>query len=318
MRELIVINNRLQHSSFLGRLQTRYKVHKWWEHQENPGTTGLQFEAIQGIVTESKAERELIEMFPNARVIANFGVGFDGVDVEYATARGIRVTNTPDVLTEDVADMAILLLLATSRGLCVGDRWVRQGKFSHGFRTLTNHVHGKRVGILGLGRIGQAIARRAVAFCLKVSYHGPREKPGLPYPYVPDLALLAENSDYLVVSCPGGKDTRRLVNREVLEALGPQGVLVNTARGTVVDEPVMIEMLQQEKLGGAGLDVFENEPHVPEALFSMDNVVLQPHRGSATVKTRVAMGEVVLKNLDAFFSGNPAPNPVNEIGEERN
>ena len=169
------------------------------------------------------------------------------------------------------------------------------------------------MGILGMGRIGQAIARRAEPFRLRVSYHGPREKPGLVYPFYSNLEELAADSDFLVVSCPGGNATHKLVNGDVMEALGPHGILVNIARGTVIDEATMIEMLQSGKLGAAGLDVFEKEPHVPEALLTMDNVVLQPHNGSATNQTRIAMGHLVLDNLEAFFAGKPVPNPVNHI-----
>ena len=312
MTDIVLVKRYLQHSSLLGFLQENYNVQNLWENPSLIFKVGLE-EKISGIVTEGFADKELIDTFPNTRVIASFGVGFDGIDVDYATQKGIQVTNTPDVLTDDVADMAIMLMLAASRGLCVGDRLVRQGEFEKGFKWLTQNVYSKKLGILGMGRIGQAIARRAEAFRLHVSYHGPREKPGLVYPYYSNLNKLAEDSDFLIVSCPGGEATRMLVSRSVMEALGTEGILINISRGTVIDESAMVELLKNGELGGAGLDVFENEPHVPQELLTMDNVVLQPHRGSATVQTRIAMGQLVLDNLEAFFAGKPVPNPVNQV-----
>ena len=226
---------------------------------------------------------------------------------------GIQVTNTPDVLTDDVADLAIALLVSIARSIPEGDRFVREGIWKERIMRFTKSLSGKKIGILGMGRIGQAIARRAEAFRLHVSYHGPREKPGLVYPYYSNLNKLAEDSDFLIVSCPGGQATRGLVSRSVMEALGAEGILVNIARGTVIDESAMVELLQSGKLGAAGLDVFENEPHVPQELLTMDNVVLQPHNGSATNQTRIAMGQLVLDNLEAFFAGKPVPNPVNQV-----
>ena len=308
-----MVNRRLQHSSLLELLQDRYLVHRLWEDPLTDGNLQRLAASVKGIVTEGLADQKLIEAFPNAGIISSFGVGYDRVDLDFSTAQGLQVTNTPGVLTDDVADMAMMLLLASSRELCVGDRMVRQGKFQEGFLLLSRHVYGKKLGILGMGRIGQAIARRAEAFRLNVVYHGPREKPGLVYPYFSNLEEIAAESDYLVVSCPGGDTTRHLVNCRVMEALGPEGILINIARGSVVEEKAMVELLKSGRLGGAGLDVFENEPHVPEELLSMDNVVLQPHNGSATVQTRIAMGQLILDNLEAFFSGKPVPNPVNQV-----
>jgi hydroxypyruvate reductase len=223
----------------------------------------------------------------------------------------VRVTNTPDVLTDDVADMALGLMLATLRRLCVGDRFVRDGRWARKEALpLATKLTGKRLGILGLGRIGRAIARRAAAFDMVIAYTGRRAHDDVPYRFEPSLAALARDSDILVVAVAGGPDTRGLVDRDVLDALGPAGVLVNIARGTVVDEPALVEALRQGRLGGAGLDVFENEPHVPEALFGLEQVVLQPHQASATHETREAMGRLVLDNLAAHFAGRPLPTAV--------
>ncbi len=248
---------------------------------------------------------------PKLKVISHFGVGVDSVDVAAASARGIKVTNTPDVLTDDVADLAIGLLLATVRRICAGDRYVRDGKWPKGAFPLTDTIQRKTLGIIGMGRIGRAIAKRAEAFNLEVAYQGPHRKADLAYRHYPDPVALAKDVDFLVAACPGGEATRGLASRAVLEALGAQGVFVNISRGSVVDEPAMIELLQQGKLGGAGLDVFVNEPRVPEAFFALDNVVLQPHVGSATHPTRRAMGQLVVDNLAAFFAGKPLVTPYN-------
>jgi lactate dehydrogenase-like 2-hydroxyacid dehydrogenase len=248
---------------------------------------------------------------PKLKVISHFGVGVDSVDVSAASARGIKVTNTPDVLTDDVADLAIGLLIATVRRICAGDRYVREGKWPKGAFPLTDTIQRKTLGIIGMGRIGRAIAKRAEAFNLKVAYQGPHRKADLAYRHYPDPVALAKDVDFLAAACPGGEATRGLVSRAVLEALGPQGVFVNISRGSVVDEPAMIELLQQGKLGGAGLDVFATEPRVPEAFFTLDNVVLQPHVGSATHPTRRAMGQLVVDNLAAFFAGKPLVTPFN-------
>jgi lactate dehydrogenase-like 2-hydroxyacid dehydrogenase len=215
------------------------------------------------------------------------------------------------VLTDDVADMALGLMLTVLRRLCVGDRFVRDGRWARkDIMPLATRLTGKRLGILGLGRIGRAIARRAAAFETVIAYTGRRAHDDAPYRFEPSLVALARDSDVLVVSVAGGAGTRGLVSREVLEALGPEGVLINVARGAVIDEPALVEALCQGRLGGAGLDVFANEPHVPEALLGLEQVVLQPHRGSATHETREAMGRLVLDNLAAHFAGRPLPTQV--------
>jgi lactate dehydrogenase-like 2-hydroxyacid dehydrogenase len=251
-----------------------------------------------------------IAKLPKLKVIAHFGVGYDTVDVNAAKARKVTVTNTPDVLTEEVADLAMALLLATVRRVPQGDRYVRDGKWPKGPMALTESVQGKTLGVIGAGRIGRAIAKRAEAFNLKVAYQGPNRKADLPYAYFADPVALARESDLLMVACPGGEATRNLVNRAVIDALGPKGFIVNIARGSVIDEPALIEALQQNRIAGAGLDVFVDEPRVPEAFLAMENVVLQPHVASATHQTRAAMGQLVLDNLAAHFAGKPLLTPV--------
>jgi lactate dehydrogenase-like 2-hydroxyacid dehydrogenase len=249
-------------------------------------------------------DRATIDRLPRLELIACFGVGVDAIDLVAARERGIAVTNTPDVLTGDVADLALGLLLATARRIVAGDRYVRSGAWSRGPMALASRVHGKRLGIVGMGRIGQAIAIRASAFGLQIAYHGPRAKP-LPYRFEPDLVALARGVDFLVAACPGGAATRGLVSRAVIEALGAEGLLINIARGSVVDQDALVTALVDGRLGGAGLDVFADEPNVPPALLGLDNVVLQPHQASATAETRAAMGKLVIDNLAAFFAGRP-------------
>ena len=314
MIDIVMVYRQFQHSSLLDLLEEKYVVHRLWDAKNKYKFIESHCSNVRGMVTEHfGTPRELIKQFKNLSIITNFGVGYDSVDVDYATQSGIQVTNTPDVLTDDVADLAIALLLSVSRGIPEGDHFVRNGFWNKDIMSFTQSVTGKKLAIVGMGRIGQAIARRAEAFRLNVAYHGPREKPGLVYPYFSNLEEIAAESDYLVVSCPGGDTTRHLVNRRVMEALGPEGILINIARGSVVEEKAMVELLKSGRLGGAGLDVFENEPHVPEELLSMDNVVLQPHNGSATVQTRIAMGQLILDNLEAFFAGKPVPNPINQV-----
>lgn len=263
-------------------------------------------ERVRGIATSGHkgASAELIARLPKLEVIACFGVGVDAIDLKAAAARGIPVTNTPDVLTDEVADLAIGLMLASSRRLPQGDRFVRAGKWLEGPMPLTNRVTGARLGILGMGRIGRAIAARAEAFKMTIGWHGPRPKD-LPYRYYEDLAALAAESDFLAVACPGGPATRHRVDARVLAALGKTGTLVNVSRGSVVDEDALVKALADGTLGAAALDVFADEPRVPAALREMDNVVLSPHQGSATHQTRAAMGQLVVDNLQAHFAGRP-------------
>ena len=260
--------------------------------------------------TNMPISRQLIEALPNLEIISQFAVGYDNIDVAAAKERGIAVTNTPDVLTDDTADTALALLLAVSRRVCEGDMYVRVGKWHNGPMPLGRNLKGKVAGIVGMGRIGQAIAARCAAFNMKIIYQGPRKKDGVPYDYEPDLHKLAENSNYLILSCPGGAATRHMVDLTVLKALGAEGFLINVSRGTVVVENDLVRALSEKIIAGAGLDVFDNEPHVPSELVKMDNVVLLPHVGSATIETRTAMGQLVVKNLLAHFNGDPLLTPI--------
>lgn len=272
---------------------------------------GARFKAV---VTGQAAASDsaLFQALPNLKIVSSFGVGYDLVDAKAAKARGIVVTNTPDVLTDEVADLSIGLLIATVRRLPQADRHVRQGLWLKGNFPLTDTLRGKTMGILGLGRIGKAIAQRAEAFGLKLAYHGRSKQADVPYPFYDSLVEMAKAVDILLVIAPGGPSTRRIVDRAVMEALGPQGTLINVARGTLVDEPAMVEMLKSGALGAAGLDVFEDEPRVPEALFGLENVVLLPHVGSASVHTRNLMGQLVVDNVIALAEGRAPLTPVPE------
>jgi lactate dehydrogenase-like 2-hydroxyacid dehydrogenase len=265
--------------------------------------------SIEGIATSGRAGASggLIDALPNLRVISSFGVGHDAIDVERAHARGIQVGYTPDVLNDCVADTAFALLMDVARGISASDRFVRRGDWLKGNFPLTTRVSGKRLGIVGLGRIGHVIARRAAGFDMEVRYHNRRPVEGVNFTYEPKLTGLATWCDFLVVIAAGGAGTRHLVDGDVLRALGPQGFLVNVARGSVIDEQALVKALQDRSIAGAGLDVFDDEPNVPPALFTLDNVVLLPHVASATNETRRAMAELTLSNLDAFFATGTVP-----------
>lgn len=252
----------------------------------------------------------LLDAAPNLKLVAHFGVGYDNVDVEHARRKGVVVSNTPDVLTDCVADLAVALMIDVARGICAGDRHVRAGRWLKGAMPLATKVSGKRLGIVGLGRIGRAIAARAEGFRMDIRYHGRNRVPDAPYPYEASLADLARWCDFLMVATSGGAGTRGLVSAAVIEALGPQGFLVNIARGSVVDEPALVAALAGKRIAGAALDVFADEPRAPEALFALDNVVLTPHIASATVETRAAMGQLVLDNLASWFRDGRALTPV--------
>ncbi len=292
-------------------LEERYTLHRLYEAEDQEAFLRDVGARIRGIATGGKASAALIDACPNAEIISSFGVGTDGIDSEHARKRGVPVCNTPDVLNDEVANTAILLLLATIRRLVAYDRYVREGRWAReGDPPLTHGIAGRQVGIVGLGRIGRAIAEKLAVFHCRVAYYARNERPDAPYRYYPDLVALARDSDALIVIVPGGEDTKSLIDRRVMDALGPEGILVNIARGPVVDEPALVAALQEGRLGGAGLDVFAEEPKVPEALFAMDNVVLQPHQGSATEETRRAMADRMLDNLAAHFEGRPLISPL--------
>lgn len=266
---------------------------------------------VRGIAAngEAKVSREFMARFTALEIVSVFGVGYDGVDVPAARERGIHVTHTPNVLNDDVADLAIALMLAVARKVVRADQFARSGQWKQGPFPLTTKVSGARLGIVGLGRIGEAIARRAAAFDMQIAYHN-RSPKDVPYTYVGDIRSLAAAVDFLVMITPGGAGTRALVNAEVLDALGPKGFLINVARGSVVDEAALITALKEGRIAGAGLDVFAHEPNIPEALTALDNVVLTPHMASGTVLTRTAMAELAFSNLQSHFNGEAVVTPV--------
>jgi hydroxypyruvate reductase len=294
-------------------LDAGYIIHRLFQAADPAAFLAPLAAKVRAIVTGggTGASVALIDTLPALEIIAINGIGTDAVDLVQARGRGIHVTTTPGVLTDDVADLGIALLLATMRQVCVGDRFVRDGRWARKpALPLARKVTGKRVGIIGMGRVGRAIAKRAEAFDMPIAYTDIRAFDDLAYRYVPGLVELAGSVDCLIVAASGGPQSRGIVNAAVMDALGPDGVLVNIARGSVVDEPALVAALTSGRLGGAGLDVFVDEPNVPEALWALDNVVLQPHRASATRETRIAMGELVLANLAAHFAGNTLPSAV--------
>jgi lactate dehydrogenase-like 2-hydroxyacid dehydrogenase len=294
------------------RLEREFTLYKLWQASDKPKLLAEVAPRIRGIQATGSAtvDAALIERLPKLEIIACCGVGYDGIDVAAAKRRSIVVTNTPDVLNDCVADLGVGLLIAAARGIATGDRFVRAGRWLAGNLPLQAKVSGKRLGIVGMGRIGRVIAKRVTGFDMHIAYHARRKVPEVPFRYYEKLVDLARDSDFLLAIVPGGKASLHLVNEEVLRALGPKGILVNIARGSVVDEAALVRCLQEGALGGAALDVFEDEPKVPEALWKMDNVVLVPHIGSATRETRAAMGNLTIDNLVAHFSGRPVLTPV--------
>ena len=265
-----------------------------------------------GHITETAVDAAFFSRFPRLEILACLGAGCEYVDLEAALAQGVTVTNTPGANTEETADTAMGLLLGVVRQLPQADRYVREGKWPGGMFPLTGTLRDKRLGILGLGRIGKAIARRAESFGLQVRYHGRNEQP-VPYPYFRSPVALAEASDILMAVVPGGEDTRHLVDTNVLEALGPEGVFINIARGTVVDEVALVSALENGTIRSAALDAFEHEPYPPEALIAMEHVVLTPHLGSGTHHTRELMAQAVVDNLIAWREGRPVISPMDPI-----
>jgi lactate dehydrogenase-like 2-hydroxyacid dehydrogenase len=288
-------------------LEARFQVHKLWEADDKQAFIAAHAKNIKAIATRGElgADAELISALPHLEIISCYGVGTDAIDLAAARARGIKVTNTPDVLTEDVADIAIGLMLCVARQMLKAEAHVRSGNWRKGNMPLVTRVYGMRLGIIGLGRIGAAVAKRAAAFDMKISYFNRHARSDAAYAYQPSLVELAKASDFLVATVAGGAGTMKLIGAEVFEALGPRGFFINVARGSVVDETALIAALQNNKIAGAGLDVFLNEPNIDERFLRMENAVLQPHHGSGTIETRKAMGKLVRDNLAACFAGQP-------------
>jgi lactate dehydrogenase-like 2-hydroxyacid dehydrogenase len=297
-------------------LSKNHTLYKLWEAPDPAAKIAEVKHRVHGLISGGigrfKVTADFIAQFPNLEAIFHMGVGYDLVDAAYAAAHGIMVTNTPGVLDEDVADIAMALLLDATRQIPQSDAFLREGKWLSGTYPLTATLRGRTMGILGFGRIGKAIAKRAEAFGLKIVYHGRTKQVGVPHPYHESPVALAAACDILMVVAPGGTETKHIVNQAVLEALGPDGILINIARGSLVDETALIQALQTGKILAAGLDVFEAEPEVPQALIDCKNTVLLPHVGSGTHYTRQAMAQLVLDNVAAWTSGKGPVTPVAE------
>jgi len=318
--------------SVIEALDEAFVLHRLWEQDDRETflrEVGPRIRGIAASTVGGRTDSALIGRLPNLEIIASFGVGYDNVDVAEAARRGIVVTNTPDVLNDEVADLTLGLLLATLRQIPQADRYLRAGRWLDASFPLSATLRTRKIGIVGLGRIGKAIARRLEGFDVSIAYHGRTRQEGVPYAYYPTVRDLAEASDVLIVITPGGASTRHLIDAEVLKALGSNGVLINVARGSVVDEQALIEALRTGTILSAGLDVFEDEPRVPQELIDMDHVVLLPHIASASVHTRKAMGQLVVDNLISWFSGkgpltavaetpwNPAASDAARVAETR-
>lgn len=306
----------LQHGRLMASLEAalaeHFDLHPLWQEADPKAFLAARGHEFVGLATSARfgADRALIEALPSLQVIANFGVGVDTIDLAAARERGVAVSNTPGVLTDCVADLAFGLLIDVARRLSAADRFVRRGDWLKAQFPLATRVWGKKLGIVGLGRIGAAIARRAGGFDMTLRYHNRRLIENCPYDYEASLPALAAWADFLVVACAGGATTRHLVSREVIDALGPKGFLVNISRGSVVDQGALVEALQAGRIAGAALDVFDDEPNVPPALLLLDNVVLLPHIASATNETRQAMADCVQANLRSWFDTGCLLTPV--------
>jgi lactate dehydrogenase-like 2-hydroxyacid dehydrogenase len=300
-------------SGDIEKLEADYDILRYWEAADKAALLREHGNAIRAIATRGDlgASSELIAALPKLEMIGVYGVGVDGVDLAATRARGIKVSNTPDILTGETADIALALMLAVAREVPAGDRYVRSGEWAEkGNMPLSTRMHGKRLGIAGLGRIGKAIARRAAGFDMTISYFGRSAQEGVPYKFVPSLTELAAQSDFLVASVAGGAGTVKLITADVLKALGPKGFFVNVSRGTVVDETALLEALETKTIAGAGLDVFLNEPKIDPRFYALANTALMPHVGSATRETRAAMGQLMRDNIAAHFAGKPLLTPV--------
>ena len=293
-------------------LEGAFEVHKLWQAQDRDSLIETHSANIRAIATRGElgAKADLMQRLPNLEIVSCYGVGTDAIDLAYARANNIRVTNTPDVLTGDVADIGIALALAIARQIPAGDVHVRSGQWPKGNLALATRFFGKKVGIAGMGRIGEAFARRAAAFDCEIRYLARNRREALAWTFEPDLVELATWSDFLVVTLSGGPATSGIISADVLDALGPDGFLVNISRGTTVDEPALLKALETRAIKGAGLDVFLGEPNIDSRFATLDNVVLHPHHGSGTEETRRAMGKLVRDNLAAHFAGQPLLTPV--------
>jgi lactate dehydrogenase-like 2-hydroxyacid dehydrogenase len=297
-------------------LSVAFNVHRLIDAPDREALIASVADRVRGFAvtySNQKIGAELMQRFPKLEIVSTFGVGYDHVDAKWAGAHGIMVTNTPDVLNEEVADTTLGLLLCTVREFPQADRYLRGGKWEQGPYPLTKGtLRDRTVGMVGMGRIGRAIARRLDAFLVPVVYHARRRQADLPYKHYPSLVAMAHDVDTLIIIVPGGAETKNLINAEVLKALGPRGVVINMARGSVVDEEALIAALRDKTIFAAGLDVFVNEPKVPRALIEMENVVLFPHLGSASLHTRTAMDQLVVDNLLSWAAGKGPLTPVPE------
>ncbi|PKB91511.1 dihydrofolate reductase [Ewingella americana] len=285
--------------SLTKKLEQQFSVEKYFEQDDPHSFLVNKGKGIVGLVTRGDfgAKNSVLELLPDLKVISVFGVGTDAIDLDFTADKNIHVEITEGVLTDDVADMALALLLATSRNICQADQFVREGKWQNGGFPLSSKVSGKRVGIFGMGQIGQAIARRALGFDMTVAYASNHKKPELPYTFYPDVKQLAAESDVLIIAVSGGPKSAGIIDKSVFNALPNSALVINISRGSVINQGDLIQALTDKKIAGAGLDVFAEEPNVPQELIAMTNVVLQPHLGSATHETRQAMSEKVLSNL---------------------
>lgn len=293
-------------------IENNYKTYRLWEQPNQAAFLKEHGSEITAVATSAVygASAELMQALPNLKIVVSYGVGFDALDTNYAKQHGITITNTPDVLNDCVADTALALLLDVARYVSYSDRFIRSGQWKSRSVKLGHKIGNKVCGIVGLGRIGKAIAKRAEAFDMKIAYYGRHQQTDISYAYYNDLKQLAAASDFLVLALPATADTNHIINEEILNALGSKGFLINIARGSVVDEQALVKALQLGTIAGAGLDVFEHEPNTPKELWQMDNVVLTPHIGSSTYETREAMSDLVFANLQSFLAGKGAITPV--------
>lgn len=303
MTEAVLVMGNLLLPQERERLATRFDVIKLWQEDNPEAILQDRKDDIVAIVAMHyvPVSKKLIESLPNLKIISTFSVGFDHIDLEAAASLSIDVTNTPEILCQETADTGMALLLAVSRRIVEADMFVRVGKWLNGPMPLGVTLANKKIGVVGLGGIGSRVAKRCAAFEMDVCYYGLREKKEYDYKYYSDVEEMAKECDFLILTCPGGEATHNLIDANVLDALGENGILINIARGSVVDQQALIEALENGTIRAAGLDVFADEPHVPEELISMDNVVLLPHIGSATEETRHNMGNLVVDNIFAKF-----------------